>query len=137
MSDDVTTKDINVTSENTNIIQAPDPIEPVVDISEAKNLSEKDFWYSVLEKILESVTSVKVWMWAWPFAISTALAYLIIPSCKDSAELINLFNAWCTFNLGLTGTVVVVREVFKVEQIKRIDMAEDDVKADAIKKIKV
>jgi hypothetical protein len=93
--------------------------------SSTSEISMKDYWFSVLTKVIESVTSVKIWMWAFPFFVSTALAYHIVPNCKTSAELINLFNAWCTFNLGLTGTVVVVREQFKVEKIKRINVVED------------
>lgn len=86
--------------------------------------SLKDFIFSVLNKLFESFTSVKVWMWAWPFAFSCYLFIDIAPKCSTS-ELKNLFDSWCTFNLALTGTVVVIREQFKVEKIKRIDMIED------------
>lgn len=100
------------------------------------------FW----KKVLENLASVKVWFFILPFLASTGVMIWIVGShlmfIKDALSLMvdnkellaqlidrmkiiaDMFIAWCTFNVSLVGTIVVVREVFKVSKLKAVNEAQ-------------
>lgn len=102
----------------------------------------KDLWLAFFRKILENLTSVKVWFFILPFVVSTAflgwiiyqefrilktVLTMIIANKELLAALLaqvkvvsDTFIAWCTFNVSLVGTIIVVREVFKVSKMKTL-----------------
>ena len=45
---------------------------------------------------------------------------------QEMQTIMNMFIAWCTFNVSLAGTVIVVREVFKVSKLKALNEEEKD-----------
>lgn len=97
-------------------------------------------------KILENLASVKVWFFILPFLASTGVLvwltaeHLIfiktaLEALVESKELLatlidrmkiitDMFIAWCTFNVSLVGTIIVVREVFKVNKLKAVNEAQ-------------
>jgi uncharacterized transporter YbjL len=49
----------------------------------------------------------------------------ILAEVIDRMKIIaDMFIAWCTFNVSLVGTIVVVREVFKVSKLKAVNEAQ-------------
>lgn len=109
------------------------------------SLEMKEYIQLFWKKILENLTSVKVWFFILPFFVSTGIliwltgAHLLF--IKHSLEAIttnqqlfseliskmqiitDMFIAWCTFNVSLIGTIIVVREVFKVNKLKAVNEA--------------
>lgn len=106
----------------------------------------KEYWSLFFKKILENLASVKVWFFILPFIVSSAYLFYIIFShlafiklalltvAGDNKELIQpilsqmeiitaAFTAWCTFNVTLIGTIIVVREIFKVSKLKAVNEA--------------
>ncbi len=105
------------------------------------------FWSSTFKqftvKILENFASVKVWLFLLPFSISTLyMGYilyqqihlidllikttitnpLVLESIHNAyTTATETFNAWCVFNVSLTGTIIVVRETFKVSKLRADD----------------
>ncbi len=101
----------------------------------------KKFFKLAAQKVIENCTSVKVWMFLVPFAVSIILFYYIADQhikfltavlktamdTKDAIAFMNsvkmlfdAFTAWLTFCVSLVGTIVVVREVFKVTKLNAI-----------------
>jgi hypothetical protein len=118
----------------------------------------KEYFRGFLVKILENLSSVKVWFFILPFIVSTcvlgylayehvqivkmALADLIkegkqdifVDLIKQMEIVMTMFIAWCTFNVSLAGTIVVVRETFKVKKLIALnDEAKDN--SEQIKKM--
>lgn len=106
----------------------------------------KEYWSLFFKKILENLASVKVWFFILPFIVSSLYLGWIIFShlafikstlllvAGENKELINpilsqvetitsVFTAWCTFNVTLIGTIIVVREIFKVSKLKAVNEA--------------
>jgi len=102
----------------------------------------KDLWLAFFRKILENLTSVKVWFFIMPFIASTfflgwviwqefnilkTVLAMVITNKELLAALLSqvkvvsdTFIAWCTFNVSIVGTIIVVREVFKVSKMKTL-----------------
>jgi hypothetical protein len=117
----------------------------------------KQYWCDFGVKCLDNLASVKVWFFMAPFIVSTVvLAYLTIGFVgviKDSLQQIvsnpnhlvgvlkqmeiitNMFIAWCTFNVSLAGTVIVVRETFKVKKMTALNDEKRD-NSEVIERIK-
>jgi hypothetical protein len=115
---------------------------------EDKNMSPESKQYIELfwKKILENFASVKVWFFILPFLASTGVMIWIVGShlsfiqavlmqLTENKEILaevidrmkiiaDMFIAWCTFNVSLVGTIVVVREVFKVSKLKAVNEAQ-------------
>ena len=102
---------------------------------------DSETWYDLkaaFKKVLENLTSAKMAMFFIPmfsslFFLKMLFDYYVkmIELVADKPELAeelgplyeiltSTFGTWCTFTVALVGTVVVVREVFKVEKIKRM-----------------
>lgn len=110
----------------------------------------KKYWKAFGVKCLENLASVKVWFFVLPFIVSTVvLAVLVgwhIEFIKASLEAIvasehrdklvpillqmkvvsDMFIAWCTFTVSLAGTIIVVRETFKVKKLTALNDEESD-----------
>jgi len=108
----------------------------------------KGYWRAFGIKILENLASVKVWFFLLPFVVSTigmgTLVWYHLGFIKESLDLIvtnkellvpilqqmktitDMFIAWCTFNVSLAGTIIVVREVFKVSKLKAFNEEKRD-----------
>ena len=116
----------------------------------------RGYWCAFGVKILENLASVKVWFFIFPFVISTivmsilvwyhlgfikeSLALivnnkeLLVPILKEMRTITDMFIAWCTFTVSLAGTIVVVREVFKVKKLSALNEEKKD-NTEEIKKI--
>ena len=108
-----------------------------------------------IEKALENLVSVKVWFFIIPFIGSSAIFWYICSSqfefittaftlISTNPELIagilgqikiitDTFIAWCTFNATLIGSIIVVREVYKVRKLRSINEADSDEKIEKMK----
>jgi len=119
----------------------------------------KEYFKSFLVKVLENLSSVKVWFFILPFIVSTvvlgylayehvqiikaALAELVqddkhdifVDLIKQMEIVMTMFIAWCTFNVSLAGTIVVIRETFKVRKLIALNDEEKD-NSHAIEKMK-
>jgi hypothetical protein len=111
-------------------------------------------------KILENLASVKVWLFILPFIVSTvilgylsyehvqivklAIADLIkdgkhdifVDLVKQMELVMTMFTAWCTFNVSLAGTIIVVRETYKVRKLIALNNEDKD-NSEVIEKMKV
>jgi len=120
----------------------------------------KEYFKAFIVKVLENLSSVKVWFFILPFIVSTAvLGYLayehvelvkealgalvekekhdaLASILKEMGTLMDMFIAWCTFNVSLAGTIIVVRETFKVKKLVALN-EEDSDNSEKIAKIKV
>jgi hypothetical protein len=117
----------------------------------------KKYWGEFGRKCLDNLASVKVWFFMFPFVVSTVgLAYLIgmdmhiiktqleklvadpthaVAIIKQMEIITNMFIAWCTFNVSLAGTVIVVRETFKVKKLTALNDEKRD-NSEVIERIK-
>ena len=111
---------------------------------------EKENWCSFWVKCLENLASVKVWFFVFPFILSTIMVGILIyfqlnfmidalkvivaaehqdklvPILKEMKTVTDLVIAWCTFNVSLAGTIIVVRETFKVKKLTALNDEETD-----------
>ena len=110
----------------------------------------KEYWCSFWVKCLENLASVKVWFFVFPFILSTIMVGILIyfqlnfmidalkvivaaehqdklvPILKEMKTVTDLVIAWCTFNVSLAGTIIVVRETFKVKKLTALNDEETD-----------
>lgn len=110
----------------------------------------KGYWKAFGVKCLENFASAKVWFFMLPFLVSTvimiflinqhleflreALTAIVAVEHKDKLVQIlqemktvtDMFIAWCTFTVSLAGTIVVVREVFKVKKLTALNDEDSD-----------
>ena len=107
----------------------------------------KEYWCAFWVKCLENMASVKVWFFVGPFILSTIMVSVLIyfqlnfmidalkqisdpdklvPILKEMKTVTNLVIAWCTFNVSLAGTIIVVRETFKVKKLTALNDEETD-----------
>jgi len=111
----------------------------------------KAYWCSFGVKVLENLASVKVWFFIFPFIASTVILSVIVgwhidfiklslsvltgpehqdklvPILGEMRSIMDMFIAWCTFNVSLAGTIIVVRETFKVKKLTALnDEAKDN-----------
>ena len=119
----------------------------------------KEMFRLFSKKVLQNLASVKVWFFLLPFLASTGIFIYICMSQFGFMEiaislmavkpeliaallgqikvLTDTFIAWCTFNITLTGSIIAVREVYKVRKLKEINEASDDKKAKKIENVNV
>lgn len=117
----------------------------------------KKYWAEFRIKCLDNLASVKVWFFMLPFIVSTIVMAvligwhiefikeamkaivsnqtLLVPVIKQMEIITNMFIAWCTFNVSLAGTVIVVRETFKVKKLTALNDEKKD-NSDVIERIK-
>ena len=50
----------------------------------------------------------------------------LVPILKEMKTVTDLVIAWCTFNVSLAGTIIVVRETFKVKKLTALNDEETD-----------
>jgi len=108
----------------------------------------KKYWGEFGRKCLDNLASVKVWFFMFPFVVSTVVMAVLIgwhiefikaammaivsdttklvPVIKQMEIITNMFIAWCTFNVSLAGTVIVVRETFKVKKLTALNDEKKD-----------
>jgi riboflavin transporter FmnP len=108
----------------------------------------KSYWCAFGVKILENLASIKVWFFILPFIISTIIMSilvgfhiefikeslkaivenkdLLVPVLEQMKTMTDMFIAWCTFTVSLAGTIIVVREVFKVSKLKAFNEEKKD-----------
>jgi len=104
------------------------------------------YWKAFGVKILENLASVKVWFFILPFFASTLiLTWLVgthiafvklallqvetpimVSVIKQMQMVMDLFIAWCTFNVSLAGTIIVIRETFKVRKLIALNDEDKD-----------
>ena len=112
-----------------------------------------------IEKVFENLASVKVWFFLIPFLGSSYMLWYICTShmgfvaagltaIAAKPELVagilgsmkiitEAFMAWCTFNATLVGSIIVVREIYKVRRLNSINESDTQEKVDKIKKVNV
>lgn len=122
-------------------------------------MSVKEIFKLFIERLFENLTSVKVWFFIIPFIgssfmlwyicssqfgfITTALATvssnpeLAVNILSQIKVITDTFLAWCTFNATLIGSIIVVREIFKVRKLREINDSNNDIKVEKINKIKI
>lgn len=110
----------------------------------------KEYFRGYIVKMLENFSSAKVLMFMLPFLVSTGLmiyfmyntidiikSTLSIEQHKIIVEYLRIcgdvFIAWCTFNVSLAGTIVVVREIFKVKKLQKIEDIDEVKNFDTLK----
>ena len=120
---------------------------------------EKSVFSLFMEKLLGNFTSVKVWFFILPFLASTGIFVYICYSqfglmvtalemMKTNPALIaamlgqikiitDTFIAWCTFNITLTGSILAVREVYKIRRLREINEADSKEKVEKIENVNV
>jgi len=108
----------------------------------------KDYWCRFGVKVLENLASVKVWFFILPFIVSTIIMTVLVgshiqfiklaltvivddsnklvPVLQEMKTVMDMFIAWCTFNVSLAGTIIVVRETFKVKKLTALNDEEKD-----------
>lgn len=108
----------------------------------------KIYFKAFFVKIIENLSSVKVWFFIWPFAVSTLFMWwmvraemgmvvdvlriantniTVLDTVYKSLDVISTtFLGWCTFNTSLVGTIVVVRETFKVSKLRAMDKSDSE-----------
>lgn len=110
----------------------------------------KEYWCAFGVKILENLASVKVWFFIFPFVVSTVILSvlvgwhiefmqsslkaivavenkdMLVPILQEMKSVMDMFIAWCTFNVSLAGTIIVVRETFKVKKLTALNDEESD-----------
>jgi len=118
----------------------------------------KEYWCSFGVKVLENLASVKVWFFIFPFIVSTVILGILVgwhidfiktsleaiviaehqdklvPILGEMRSIMDMFIAWCTFNVSLAGTIIVVRETFKVKKLTALN-DEDSDNSEHIKKM--
>lgn len=98
----------------------------------------KQYWLGFLQKVMENLASAKVWFFLLPFFAATIalgvligfdlhIVYKFLQSeltpdkltiiIEYIREMREFFAAYLTFNVSLAGTIVVVRETFKISKI--------------------
>ena len=110
------------------------------------SVETKQYFKAFFVKCLENLASVKVWFFILPFIISTGVLAWIVGShitfmklmlakvdnatmvavLKEMEIITKMFIAWCTFNVSLAGTIIVIRETFKVKKLIALNEEEKD-----------
>ena len=82
------------------------------------------FMKASIHRCVENMLSVKVWLFCIPLVISTFVLMHVINIVQadgsPSADVVSAFKGWLTFVVSLAGTIVVVREIFKVSKINAL-----------------
>ena len=104
------------------------------------------YWKAFGVKVLENLASVKVWFFILPFIASTMILSWLVGSHVSFIKLtllqtdeaimvsviqqmkmaMDMFIAWCTFNVSLAGTIIVIRETFKVKKLVALNDEDKD-----------
>ena len=104
------------------------------------------YWKAFGVKVLENLASVKVWFFILPFIVSTMILSWLVGShvgfvrmillqtdtsimasvLQEMQMVMDMFIAWCTFNVSLAGTIIVIRETFKVKKLVALNDEDKD-----------
>jgi len=76
---------------------------------------KENFWTLVLQKLVENLLSVKVWILFSLLAVSTKM---LLIGLVTGAE-------WCAVNGGAISTICAMREAFKISKVKSEDDTRD------------
>jgi beta-lactamase regulating signal transducer with metallopeptidase domain len=120
----------------------------------------KRYWKAFGAKCLDNLASVKVWFFILPFIISTIILSILVgyhldfmrealtaivkaehqdklvPILGQMEIVATMFISWCAFTVSLAGTIIVVRETFKVKKLVALNDEESD-NSEHIKEMKV
>jgi len=78
---------------------------------------EKDaYWFGVLDKIIANLTSAKMWMFLGPFLFSCWFGWEVFKVTENP----QVYTDFLTSSVALVGTVIVVRETFKVAKVNAL-----------------
>jgi len=69
---------------------------------------KENFWSLALQKFVENLLSVKVWIIFGLLIVSTKLLLMKLMTGTE----------WCTINGGVISTVCAIREAFKIARVK-------------------
>lgn len=84
-------------------------------------MKAKKFFWNTFCHLIENATSLKVWIVAASFIISTSVSVWILNHFElQNADIVELFKAWAAFNGGIVTTLAGMREAFKVQKIRAI-----------------
>lgn len=108
----------------------------------------KEMFKAFFKKQLENLSSAKMLMFFLPFIVTSVFMYIIIGKCfvigtglislaGSNAELLAIaveviklaattFTAFCTFTVSLGGTIIVCREVFKVQKLTALSVTKEE-----------
>jgi len=75
---------------------------------------KENFWTKALQKLVENLLSIKVWVLFALLSVSTKLLLLGLMTGTE----------WCAVNGGAISTICAMREAFKISKVK----SEDDTK---------
>lgn len=96
------------------------------------------YFYAFLKKMLENFSSAKMIIFFFPLFASVYFLWslfdmydlyitFIVEHPNSADDLNNFFRvamdgfiSWCTFTVSLGGTIIVVRETFKVQKLKAL-----------------
>lgn len=93
------------------------------------------YWKNVMNKVIESATSVKVNMFYWPFIAMTYFLFYMAShmiAINNFVDLPKIFELYCTTIVALAGTVIVVRQVFHTEDIRPIFNSEGKMNTEGV-----
>ena len=103
----------------------------------------KPYFHAFIKKMLENFSSAKMLMFFLPLIMSCYFLYslfdmydlyitFIVEHPKAADHLNKFFKvamdgfiSWCTFTVSLGGTIIVVRETFKVSKLKALKEEHD------------
>lgn len=108
------------------------------------------YWRAFLKKMLENFSSAKMLIFFFPLIASIFFLWILFGMRDEYLEFaakhpnavsdvngffqiaMNGFISWCTFTVSLGGTVIVVRETFKVQKLKALTDLESDATEDIV-----
>lgn len=153
MSDDI--KDQDVVNEET-IKKAIEVLKSVVSkFDDDKDFIERSgeerrkglmapYYRAFVKKMLENLSSAKMLMFFLPLWTSAFFLWVLFGMRDDVLEFavkhpdatsdamkffdiaMNGFISWCTFTVSLGGTIIVVRETFKVSKLKALNSGDPE-----------
>jgi hypothetical protein len=119
----------------------------------------KQYFQGFIIKLMENLSSAKIWFFLLPFVASTVymgwiileqvdLVKTLVARSIDDTEILNsiealykvasdTFNAWCVFTVSLSGTVIVVRETFKVSKLRALNESENETTEREIEQVSI
>lgn len=101
------------------------------------------YWRAFLKKMLENFSSAKMIIFFFPLFTSIFFLWILFGMRDEYLEFaaqhpnsisdvnqffkiaMNGFISWCTFTVSLGGTIIVVRETFKVSKLKALKSGDD------------
>lgn len=126
--------------------------EQVQEVVKQLGQQEKDegvlmpYFRAFLKKTMENFASAKMLMFFFPFFTSAYFLYELFGMVETASKItnpataqvvnqffntaMNGFTRWCTFTVSLGGSILVVREVFKVNKLNALNDSTKDTNED-------